>query len=113
MAQKKRGHVDKLAGLAAGQGRGHGFYRGAGLFRVARILPVEMLRAKFEIATNVRLRGPSRDLWGPKPSVHLATPRKNSFDRGGFRKTREDLRLHQLSTIGLARATGPCQSAER
>jgi hypothetical protein len=26
-------------------------------------------------------------LWRPKPSVHLATPRKNSFDRGGFRKT--------------------------
>jgi hypothetical protein len=66
--------------------RRHGFYRGAGLFRVSRILPVEKLKAKFEIVTNVYLRGPPHRLWRPKPSVHLATPHKNSFDRGGFGK---------------------------
>jgi hypothetical protein len=64
-----------------------GSYRGAGLFRVSRILPVKMLRAKFEIVTNVRLSGPRRHLWRPKPSVHLAMLGKNSFDRGGCGKT--------------------------
>jgi len=87
VAQKKRGHIDKLTGCAAGQGRHHGYYyRGAGLCRVARILPVKKLRAKFEIVTNVRFRGSPRYLWRPKPSVHLARPRKKSFDRGRFGK---------------------------
>jgi hypothetical protein len=78
--------VDKLAERGAGQPASW-VLPGCSLFRVSRILPVKKLRAKFEIGTNVRRSGRADHLWRPKPSVHLATPRKNSFDRGGFGKT--------------------------
>jgi hypothetical protein len=114
VAQEKRGHGDKLAGLAAGQGRGHGFYRGAGLFRVARILPVKKLRAKFEIATNVRFRGPPRHLWRPKPSVHLATPRRKVSTAADSAKPRRFTVEPTLdSWFAPARAAEPCRNVER
>lgn len=69
---------------AAGQGRGHGFYRRAGLRRVARILPVQKLRAKFEIAT-MSISAALPVTYGV-PSLLSIWPRRVSFDRGGFGK---------------------------
>ena len=110
VAQKKRGHGGQTRGT---RGRAAGALGFTGRGSSARILP-EMLRAKFEIVTNVRLSGPPHHLWRPKPSVHLATPGKNSFDRGGFGKTAKIYVEPTLdSWFAPARATGPCQNVER
>ena len=79
-------------------------------FTVARVssafswnFPVKTLRAKFEIAANVSLRGPPPSLMASQAFCPFGHAAQEKFRPWRIRQNREDLRLNKLSTVGLLR----------